>query len=176
MVLVSQGVTQKVKDLLGDRLTLASVLTGDEASPYGGSEFGIGSQDGNPRGGARAQGQIINIKALDAMGGGSYESIRDGISRATELGCKIMVLPIGAPDSDDGVTNVVKAALKKGILIVASAGNDSGGRSASPATLTTSSPSAPSNEAEGRRSRALRTRCCNTRPVERMSRRRSKAD
>jgi hypothetical protein len=126
VAIVSQGITHKVKDLLGDRLSITSVMS-DDTSPYDDGDFGIGNGMVTLVAALAPKAKIINIKALDTMGGGSYESIRDGISRATELGAKIMILPIGASKGDDGVTNAVNAALAKGILVVASAGNEPGG-------------------------------------------------
>ena len=135
VAIVSQGITRNLKDIVGDHLSVVSVISSD-TSPYAGEDsFGIGNGMVSIVAALAPGAKIINIKSLDDMGSGSYEDIKNGISRATESGAKILVLPIGAEESDDGVSSVVKAAIGKGILVVASAGNQSGGQVNFPANM-----------------------------------------
>ena len=134
IAIVSQGVTQMVKDLLGDRLNATSVLP-DSSSPFDNGEFGIGNGMVSLVAALAPRSKVINIKALDSDGSGSYESIRDGVNKAVELGARIIIMPIGASEGDDRVTTAINAALDRGILVVASAGNNSGGAIQYPANM-----------------------------------------
>lgn len=133
VAIVSQGITRDVKDLVGDRLSALCVLP--NASPYEDEDPGIGNGVVSLVAALAPEAKIINIKALDNLGSGSYESIRDGINRATELDARIIVLPVSADEGDDGVTSAINAALKKGILVAACSGNNSGGKIGYPSNL-----------------------------------------
>jgi hypothetical protein len=71
------------------------------------------------------QARIISIKALDDLGSGGYTDMQNAINSAAELKVNIIVLTSGAPEGDAGVTAAIQDCLQKGILIVASAGNES---------------------------------------------------
>ncbi|OGP55808.1 MAG: hypothetical protein A2Y65_01800 [Deltaproteobacteria bacterium RBG_13_52_11] len=125
VAIVSQGISQSIKDRLGNRLSAYSVLPGD-TSPYdeGSGLSSVGTECVSLVGALAPHAQIIAVKAMDSDGGGSYADIRNGITRATELGAKIIVLPISARDDDAGVGRAIDAALKKGLLVVAAAANN----------------------------------------------------
>jgi hypothetical protein len=138
VAIVSQGISQAMKGSLGSRVSVYSVLPGD-SSPFEEDDTTIGSSIGTQLaslvGALAPQARIITIKALDSNGGGSYEDVQNGIRRATELGAKIIVLPIGAPGDHAGVASAIDAALKKGVLVVASASNNNSYGAGFPARL-----------------------------------------
>jgi subtilisin family serine protease len=139
VAVVSQGVSHAIEKRLEGRLTAYSVLPGD-SNPYEEDDAFLGSTVGTQIvsliGALAPQARIIAVKALDAYGGGSFEDVKNGIIRATELGAKIIVMPISAESGDDpGVTAAVNAALAKGILIASSAGNSSTSGAQYPANM-----------------------------------------
>ena len=137
VAIVSQGISQSLKRIMGSRVSAYSVLSAD-ANPFDegyGSYPSIGSECLSLVAALAPQARIITIKALGSDGGGSNEDVQKGVIRATELGARIIVLPIGAPNDHAGVTNAINAALKKGLLVVASAGNDGAYGAAFPARM-----------------------------------------
>jgi len=134
VALIDSGLTRELKDLLGDRVTAVSVRKDESGISDG---IGTGTFDLSLIAALAPQAALISIKVLDDEGNAGYEEIRNGIIRATELKANIIVLPLGAPpdEEDNGVNAAIGNALAKGILILASAGNDSGGPISYPSTL-----------------------------------------
>ncbi|OGP94009.1 MAG: hypothetical protein A2Z19_06825 [Deltaproteobacteria bacterium RBG_16_54_18] len=126
VAIISQGISQGIKSRLGSRLSAYSVLPGT-SSPFEDDDPTIGSSIGTQMaslvGALAPYARIITVKAMDSNGSGSYADIRNGITRATELGAKIIVLPISARNDDAGVAGAINVALKRGVLVVASAAN-----------------------------------------------------
>jgi len=126
VAILSEGISRSMEKQLGDQLSAYSVLAGD-SSPYMEDDSIMGSsittQMVSLIHALAPQARILAVKVLDNSGGGSFEDVKNGIVRATELGTKIIVMPISAPSDDPGVTRAVDAALSMGVLIVTSAGN-----------------------------------------------------
>jgi thermitase len=126
VAILSEGISRSMEKKLSDQLTAYSVLA-EDSSPYMEADSIMGSsittQMTSLIHALAPQARILAVKVLDNSGGGSFEDIKNGITRAVELGAKIIVLPISAPNDDSGVARAVDLALAKGVLIVAAAGN-----------------------------------------------------
>ena len=125
VAIVSGSVSKSLATQVGKRLTVVSAIAND-ATPYA-AEGEQGSYFGNNIVSIVAalapKARIISIKVVDDMGEGSNKAIEDGINRAVAMGARIIVAPVGSPDSELGVARAVNNALRKGILCVVSAGN-----------------------------------------------------
>jgi len=126
VAILSEGISRSMEKRLGDRLSAYSVLAGDtgpyeEDDPIMGSS--ITTQMTSLIHALAPQARMITIKVLNPLAGGSFLDVQNGITRAVELGAKIIVLPISASSDDFGVARAVDSALAKGVLIVAAAGN-----------------------------------------------------
>lgn len=68
---------------------------------------------------------LIVIRVLDDDGFGSDEDVLSGIKTAADLGADIIVMPFaGGPDAAPHYESIAKLFLGEGILMLASAGND----------------------------------------------------
>lgn len=67
---------------------------------------------------------IMPIKALDASGSGSTATIAKAIVLAADNGADIINLSLGGPGTSQTMTDAVKYAESKGVLIFAAAGNN----------------------------------------------------
>ena len=67
--------------------------------------------------------QVLPIKVLDANGVGAYSDIALGIRYAVDNGADIINLSLGGTEPSETLKDAVDYALKKGVLVVAAAGN-----------------------------------------------------
>lgn len=68
--------------------------------------------------------QIIGIRVLGRDGSGTVEGIANGITRAVEKGARVINLSLGGPASSQVLEDAIKAAMDRGVIVVAAAGND----------------------------------------------------
>lgn len=68
--------------------------------------------------------QIIGIRVLGRDGSGTVEGIANGITRAVEKGAKVINMSLGGPASSQILEDAVAAAMAKGVIVIAAAGND----------------------------------------------------
>ena len=107
----------KQRDYVGDNIIKSKY------HPHGTHVAGIIAANGKIKGVA-PDAKIIDYRVLDVNGIGSFENISKAIIDATNDGCHIINLSLGAPFSSKGLDDALKYALSKKILVVAAAGND----------------------------------------------------
>jgi subtilisin family serine protease len=69
---------------------------------------------------------LLPVKVLDASGSGEDSDVAAGIVWAADHGARVINMSLGGPDSSRVLTDAVKYATGKGVLVVAAAGNESG--------------------------------------------------
>ena len=86
----------------------------------------IGAEGGNDFLGAGLNWRvnIMAIRAIDNQGGGSLVNVASAVNYAVENGADIISVSFVGPSSDAGLFNSLRNAYKKGVLVVAAAGND----------------------------------------------------
>jgi thermitase len=67
---------------------------------------------------------ILAERVLDASGNGTLDDIANGIIHAADSGAKVISLSLGGPNSAKTLNNAINYATKKGIVVVAAAGNE----------------------------------------------------
>ena len=70
--------------------------------------------------------KLYAVKVLDKDGNGNYDDVIAGIEWAMNHGIKIANMSLGADEGSEPLHRAVQAALAKGMLIVAAAGNSGG--------------------------------------------------
>jgi subtilisin family serine protease len=80
--------------------------------------------------------QIMPVQVLDADGKGSSFDIDRGIRYAVDNGAKIVNISIGGNFNNAAVTEAIRYARSKGVLIVAGAGNDASSNPTYPAAYS----------------------------------------
>lgn len=81
------------------------------------------------------RGAIMPVKVLDSAGSGNYGDVASGIVYATDNGAKIINLSLGGSSSSSTMTNAVNYALSRGVVVVASAGNNANNVPTYPAAI-----------------------------------------
>lgn len=77
--------------------------------------------------------QILPVKVLDSSGTGSWSTIANGITWATDHGATIINMSLAGYGYDSTLDSAVQYAISHGVLVVAAAGNDSTIQQAYPA-------------------------------------------
>jgi serine protease len=77
--------------------------------------------------------KIMPLKVLSASGSGSVGGIADAIRFAADKGAKVINMSLGGPFPSRALKNACEYAHKKGVVIVAAAGNESRSRVGYPA-------------------------------------------
>lgn len=67
--------------------------------------------------------KLMPVKVLSARGWGTMADVAEGIRWAADHGAQVINLSLGAPVKSKVVENAVKYAYKKGVVVVAAAGN-----------------------------------------------------
>jgi subtilisin family serine protease len=101
--------------------------SGEDHNGHGTHAAGIiGARGNNDRGisGLCWKTQIMSVRILDAEGRGYASEQVAGIQYAVRMGAKVINCSFGGPDSSSLVRDAIVQARKKGVLIVAAAGND----------------------------------------------------
>jgi subtilisin len=76
--------------------------------------------------GVAPKAKLYAVKVLDSDGNGTYSDVITGIQWAVDHGIKIANMSLGADEGSDALHQAVQAALAKGLLIIAAAGNSGG--------------------------------------------------
>jgi len=71
-----------------------------------------------------AQVRVMAEKVLDSSGGGTWDSVANGIINATDSGANIVSMSLGGYGDSELVHEAVKYAYNAGVLVIAAAGND----------------------------------------------------
>jgi hypothetical protein len=132
VAVVDTGVT-KIGDLAASGVVLPgyNAFNGTSAST---DNFGHGTEVASMIAGRANNGigiagvcwscKILPVKAMDSHGHGTSASISSGITWAADHGAQIINLSLGGPSDDQTEDNAVAYALSKGIIVIASAGNN----------------------------------------------------
>jgi serine protease len=67
--------------------------------------------------------KLMPVKVLSARGWGTMADVAEGIRWSADHGAQVINLSLGAPMKSKVVENAVKHAIKKGVIVVAAAGN-----------------------------------------------------
>ncbi|GAA1522457.1 S8 family serine peptidase [Kribbella lupini] len=86
----------------------------------------IAANTNNARGiaGVAWNAKILPVKVLDSTGTGSDSSVLAGINWAASHGARVINMSLGGPSYNAVVHDAVKKAVAKGIVVVASSGNE----------------------------------------------------
>lgn len=128
--IVDTGINPDHPDLRGVKLAAWKDLVNGKASPY--DDEGHGSHVAGIVAGQKVRGvaphaSLVVVKAISATGEGSDANVASGIDFAVANGAKVICLSLGGgklPILGTQSENAAKAALAKGVLVVAAAGND----------------------------------------------------
>ncbi|PYQ84272.1 MAG: hypothetical protein DMG02_31840 [Acidobacteria bacterium] len=109
------------RDLYGHGTHIAGIIAGQ----------GVSTPDGKDYRGIAFGAYLVNLRVLDATGGGSVADVVDAIDWAVahrnEFNIRVINLSLGAPVlqpyRDDPLCEAVERAAKKGLVVVAAAGN-----------------------------------------------------
>lgn len=87
----------------------------------------IGAEKGNGVGGygMNPAAKILPIDVFDGGMGASDVSIAEGILYAVEKGAKVINMSLGGPGTSPVLEDAIATAIKKGVVVVAAAGNES---------------------------------------------------
>jgi serine protease len=67
--------------------------------------------------------KLMPVKVLSARGWGTMADVAEGIRWAADHGAQVINLSLGSPSKSAVVENAVKHSIKKGVIVVAAAGN-----------------------------------------------------
>lgn len=67
--------------------------------------------------------RLMPVKVLSGGGGGTYETVAQGITYAADNGADIINLSLGGLDPSTTLANAIQYAVNRGVLVVAAAGN-----------------------------------------------------
>ena len=70
--------------------------------------------------------KIMPVKVIDDDGSGSDADIIEGIKYATDHGAQVINMSLGGPDSSNAIQDAVNYAIRRGVSVVAAAGNEDG--------------------------------------------------
>ena len=70
--------------------------------------------------------KILPVKVLNASGNGSDDQVANGVIYSADNGARVINLSLGQNVKSETLRQAVNYALKKGVAVVAAAGNDSG--------------------------------------------------
>src|SRR5262249_41029419 len=68
--------------------------------------------------------RIMAVKALNANGAGSFESIAAGVMYAVDNGASVINMSLGSASTSKAVMDAVQHAIDNNVVVVAAAGND----------------------------------------------------
>lgn len=69
---------------------------------------------------------LMPVKVLNSQGGGGYDVIAQGIVYATDRGARIINLSLSGRNGSSTLAEAIDYAVRKGVLVVAAAGNSGG--------------------------------------------------
>src|SRR5215210_3791663 len=93
---------------------------------------GAATDNGIGIAGAAWNASIMPVKVLDQTGAGNDFDIADGITWAADNGAQVINLSLGGPGSSIALYDAVEYARRKGVVVVAAAGNDGEPRTSVP--------------------------------------------
>lgn len=115
-----------LRDKIVDSINFSASPTADDVYGHGTHVAGIAAADTNNTMGVAGlgyQSSIMNVKVLRDNGSGYHSWIADGIVWATDSGANVINLSLGGGESSQLLEDAVNYAWKKGVVVVAAAGN-----------------------------------------------------
>ncbi len=140
IAVVDTGVDARQPDLRG-RVLRGWDFQNNDANPadddgHGTAVATVAAAAGNDRAGIAGmcwQCQILPVKVLNGQGHGSHSNIAAGIIWAANHGADVMNLSIAGLGSTGVLAGAIAYALRKGVVVVAAAGNEGSSRRTYPA-------------------------------------------
>jgi serine protease AprX len=131
VAIVDTGLDASHPDLKGARIAAWADLTSGKGSPYDDEGHGthvaaLVAGQSPLRGGAPGVSLIV-VKVFDSGGNATDQRVADGIQFAADHGAQVIGLSLGGgtfPILGTASENAAKAAVSRGILVVAAAGNE----------------------------------------------------
>lgn len=142
VAILDTGVDQDHEDLsvkLGLQKNFTSSITVDDLYGHGTHVAGIAAavtDNGMGVAGGCPGCVLMNGKVLDDRGSGYYSWIVNGIIWAADNGAKVINLSLGGPVKSSTLERAVNYAWKKGVVVVAAAGNSANPSKTYPAAYT----------------------------------------
>jgi LPXTG-site transpeptidase (sortase) family protein len=140
LAIIDTGVDLNHQEFQGKILTGYDFVNNDllpqDDNGHGTNVAGIAAASGNNGTGIAGiswQTKIMPIKVLNHAGNGSYSALAAGIIFAADHGADIINLSLGGTSPSSTLENAVSYATQRGVIIVASAGNDGAGQLLYPA-------------------------------------------
>ncbi|MCR5487316.1 MAG: S8 family serine peptidase [Lachnospiraceae bacterium] len=129
---IDTGIDSSNNDLKDDSghiksLYTASFSTGEDENGHGTHCAGIVAGLDNDLGGlgVAPEAKILSIRAASAEGGLRGSDIAEALQKAINNNSDVISMSFGGPDFSDVINNKVQAAVRKGIVCIAAAGNES---------------------------------------------------
>jgi len=142
IAIIDTGVQKDHPDLVANLSTGYDFVNNDsdanDDNGHGTHVAGIATATLNQAGtvGVSNTSKIIPVKVLNAQGYGYLSDVAKGIYYAADNGARVINLSLGAPTDSSLLKDAVNYATKKGVLVVAAAGNDSGAPCSYPASYS----------------------------------------
>jgi len=99
--------------------------------------------------GVAPEASLYAVKVLDSQGGGTYSDVIAGIEWAVKNKMQVANMSLGAPQGSDELREAVVKAKEAGLVIMAAAGNESGGPVGYPAAYPETIAVSASNDKDG---------------------------
>ncbi len=155
IAIVDTGVDPNQPDLRG-RVLRGWDFQNNDANPaddmgHGTAVAGVAAAAGNDRIGIAGMCwtcRILPVKVLNRHGSGTHSNVAAGIVWAADHGADVINLSIASPGGSTVLAGAVDYALRKGVVVVAAAGNDGSKRRNYPAALPGVLSVAASNQAD----------------------------
>lgn len=132
----SAGRFKQAPDLAGTRFVPGRDFVDNDDSPF--DEHGHGTHvagtiaqstnNGVGVAGVAPEAAIMPIRVLDRRGAGSWGSVAAGIRWAADHGADVINLSLGGSTRSRAISNAIAYAHRKGVVVVAAAGNTGRGR------------------------------------------------
>ncbi len=142
IAILDTGIDQDHEDLTAKitaNQNFSTSATVDDLYGHGTHVAGIAAAITNNHTGLAGVGynsSLMNVKVLDDTGEGQDSWVADGVIWAADNGAKVINLSLGGPDSSRILEDAINYAWNKGVVVVASAGNDGNNSPTYPAYYT----------------------------------------
>lgn len=135
IAILDSGVDLEHPDIMNKLVSAGRDFVNDDASAdddhwHGTHVAGIAAAETNNRTGIAGVAwdcRVLPVKVVDANGEGFYSTLIEGIVWAADNGADVINLSVGGDEAADSLRDALEYAFDKGVVIVASAGNDGTG-------------------------------------------------
>jgi len=142
IAVIDTGIQLNHPDLVGNIVSGYDFTNGDSLADddngHGTHVAGIASAMSNGTGtvGAGPSARLMPVKVLNSSGYGYLSDVAKGIYFATDNGARVINMSLGSSYDSDILRNAVLYASRRGVLLVAAAGNDYGSPCSYPAAYS----------------------------------------